>query len=269
MAGEIGALSDTHCHLNFNSFAGDLPEVLQRSREAGVGRMLLPATDLASCREVLALAESDERIFAAVGVHPNDLEGWSDSTVAELRRLAAHPRVRAIGEIGLDAYWKKTDPALQRQALDHQLALAAELGLPVVIHNREATAEVLEVLTAWVEGLRRTASPLVGRPGVLHSFSADVEAAEQALALGFYIGITGPVTFKKSELLRQVALACPLERLLVETDAPFLTPHPHRGQRNEPAYVRYVVDKIGELIGLPVEDVARQTSENARRLFIW
>jgi TatD DNase family protein len=255
-------LVDTHCHLDWPAFDAEREAVVARARAAGVVRLITIGTDLASSRRAVALAEAFPEVYAAVGVHPNDSADFDAAALAELRALAAQPKVVAIGEIGLDYHWRKVAPARQAEALRAQLELAGELELPVVIHNREATDDVLAVLAGWAAGLPAGASR-----GVLHSFSADWPAAERALVLGFALGITGPITFKKADLLRAVAAATPAERLLVETDAPFLTPHPHRGERNEPAYVRHVAAGLAVARAEPLEAVARQTSANAARVF--
>jgi TatD DNase family protein len=274
-------LVDTHCHLNFESFNTDRPAVLERARQVGVRRILNPGIDLPTSRSALALAEATPEVYAAVGIHPNDADAWEAGTLAELKRLAGHPKVVAIGEIGLDDYWEKTPRALQEQVLQAQLELAAELGLPVVIHTRNgraagdhrATQDALAILGEWQRGLASAGNPqanaLAQRPGVLHSFSDSLEFARAAVLANFYIGVTGPVTFKKADELRRVAGGAPLERLLIETDAPFLTPHPHRGERNEPAYVRFVAERIAELRDQPVEQFAQIITENAERLFLW
>jgi TatD DNase family protein len=190
--------------------------------------------------------------------------------------MAAHPKVVAVGEIGLDYYRDRAPRALQQEVFGLQLELAVELDLPVVIHTRDAgeqdraaTRDILAMLSEWIQGLKAQGSPLVDRPGVLHSYSSGAGFASQVFELGFMIGITGPVTFRKADELRQVVAEAPLERLLVETDAPFLTPHPYRGKRNEPAHVRYVVQKIAEIHNLPFEKVAQITSAGAERLFHW
>ncbi|MBP6015976.1 MAG: TatD family hydrolase [Candidatus Promineofilum sp.] len=260
MVRSAAGLVDTHCHLDVNSFAADRDEVVARAGAAGVGRIIVPAIDLGNTGAVLELAARIEGVYAAVGVHPNSAAGWQDDWIDELRRLAARPEVVAIGEIGLDYYWDKTPPKIQHHALARQLELAHELSLPVIIHNREANEDTLAQLAA---------SPLRGdeRPGVLHSFSGDWAMAEAALAMGFYLGFTGPLTYKKADEMRAVATRAPLERLLIETDAPYLTPQPYRGKRNEPAYVRLVAERLAELRGLPVEEIVHITTTNAERLF--
>ena len=200
-----------------------------------------------------------------MGVHPHAAGEFGPAELAALRALAGQPKVVAIGEIGLDYYHDFAPRARQMQAFRAQLALAAELGLPVIVHNREATGDVLAVLRDW----QSQGSSLQGRVGVLHSFSATVREAEIALEMGFYLGITGPVTYKNGEEMRRVAAAAPLERLLIETDAPYLAPQRWRGQRNEPAYVGAVAERIAAVRGLAPEEVARATSANAAALFRW
>jgi TatD DNase family protein len=253
-------LIDSHCHLDFERFDADRDEIVARAAEAEVTKIVVPAIDIGNCRTVVALAERYEAVFAAVGVHPNSTAGWQDSWIGVLRDLAQHPKVVAIGEIGLDYHWDKSPKGVQHRALSLQLELAAELGLPVIIHNRESSADVMRLLAE---------SPLVGKenPGVLHSFSADWDTAVSALELGYYLGITGPITFKKAEELRQIAYKIPTDRLLIETDAPFLTPHPYRGKRNEPAYVAYIAERLAAVRGVKTAVLAEQTTANAQRLF--
>lgn len=260
-------LVDSHCHLDWDSFDGEREAVLERAAAAGVALVLNPGTDLARSRRALELAERFEPVYAAVGVHPNDAGQWTATTAEDLLGLAAHPKVVAIGEIGLDYYWDKTAPELQADVLRAQLDLAADLDLPVVIHNREAGEDVMSILVEWQATLAAGGSSLAGRPGVLHSFSGDLDMARQAIAHNFYIGITGPVTFKNALELQALVAELPLEHLLIETDSPYLAPHPHRGQRNEPAYVRLVADKVAALKHLPVETVAEATTANVAALF--
>jgi TatD DNase family protein len=251
---------DTHCHLDFDTFDADRDEVVERAVAAGVTRIIVPAVDLDSCRAVLALAERYAAVYAAVGIHPNSSAGWEDAWLDTLRELAAYPKVVAIGEIGLDYYWDKSPPAVQHRALAAQLELAAELGKPVILHNREADADLLRLLAE---------SPVHGRanPGVFHSFSTTWETAQAALDHGYYIGFTGPLTYKNADALRRVAAQTPLDRLLLETDAPFLPPQKHRGRRNEPAYLPLIADRMAALHNVSVELLAGHTSDNAARLF--
>ena len=268
--------TDTHCHLNFNKFDPDRDEVLRRAEEAGVTRILIPGTSLTSSRSAVELAESQPGLYAAIGVHPTEVDTLQVDTLAGLRKLASESsRIVAVGEIGLDYYWDTSPHELQERLLTEQLDLAAELALPVVIHFREkgdapdgdCARDLLRILGGWMAGLGREKSPLAGRPGVLHSFSGSLETAQMAIRFGFFIGVTGPVTYRKDrqELISQL----PLENLLIETDAPFLAPHPQRGKRNEPAYVRLIADKIALLHSCSIEKVAAATSQNARRLFDW
>ncbi len=262
-------LTDTHCHLDFERFDADRLAVLRRAAQAGVDRLLNPALDLFTCARAIQLANDHKMVYASVGVHPNSAMTWEANTLSELRRLATHPKVVAIGEIGLDYYWDRAPADLQQEVLRRQLDLATELSLPVVIHNREAGDDLLPILVEWQRDLSETGGPLAENPGVLHSFSGDQAMAEAALKAGFFLGFTGPVTFKNAPDLQGLVTGLPLDRILIETDAPFLTPHPHRGQRNEPAHVRLVADKIASLKGLSVEQVASQTWLNAKRLFRW
>lgn len=255
-------LVDSHLHLDYDRFDGERDGVVARAVAAGVGAMITIGTDLATSRAAVALAERYGPVWAAVGVHPNEADGWDEGTADALRALAAHPKVVAIGEIGRDNHWDRVAPARQQEVFEAQLALAAELGMPVVIHDREAHDEIMETLRRWVSRLTSQSGP-----GVLHCFSGDGRMAREALALGFYLGVDGPVTFKNAAALHELVSGLPLNRLLIETDAPFLTPHPRRGKRNEPAYVRYVAEQVAALMGRPVEEVATVTTGNARRLF--
>jgi TatD DNase family protein len=266
---ELPALVDTHCHLDFNVFDEDREQILIRARQAGVTCILNPGIDLESSRNAVKLAQSHKEVYAAVGVHPNDALGWDEATLQEIGELAGSPKVVAIGEIGLDYYWHTTPPDLQKKALRSQLNLAARLGLPVVIHNREATEDILAILEDWCSQLSASSSLLAKRPGVLHSYSAGERFIQQVMEMNFFIGITGPVTFRKALDLHQLVSTIPLENLLIETDAPFMSPHPHRGQRNEPAFVRYVAERIAILRENTYPVIAGATTANAARLFNW
>jgi TatD DNase family protein len=255
---------DTHCHINFDSYAEDRSAVLARADQAGVTRIINPAVDLETSRELLPLADQHEGVYAAVGIHPNSTADFAPTMLDEIAEQAAHPKVVAIGEIGLDYHWDKSPKEKQFQAFEAQLALAAQLALPVIIHNREASNDVIAILENWAGSLPDS---LKERPGVLHSFSAPAAIAERALAAGFYLGFTGPITFKKADDLRHIAADTPLDRILVETDGPFLTPAPYRGKRNEPAYIPYIVERLAGLKQLPDEAMAEATTANAIRLF--
>ena len=257
-------LIDTHCHLDFDRYDEDRAEVIQAAHDAGVTRIINPGTEFASSEAALKLAEQYDGVYAAVGVHPNSTVGWSPEMLASIESLTGHPKIVAIGEIGLDYYWDKAPKDIQHIAFKEQLALAARLELPVIIHNREASNDVMAVLRDWVKDLPAS---LQARPGVLHSFSASLNIAEEALKLGFYLGFTGPITFKKADDLRAVATKIPLDRILVETDGPFLTPHPYRGQRNQPAYVQYMAERLAALHQVDVDVLAEQTTRNAEILF--
>jgi TatD DNase family protein len=246
---------DSHAHLDFPQFDSDREVVIQRAREAGLVAILNVGADLASSQAAVALAEQYDFVYAAVGVHPHDAKTVTPAVLDELRALARHPKVVAIGEIGLDYYRDLSPRPVQRQAFADQLALAAELALPVVVHDREAHDDVLATLRGWQGS------------GVIHSYSAGPERLDEVLGLGFSISISGPVTFRRAHRLRSVAAAAPLERLLVETDCPYLTPVPYRGRRNEPAYVRYVAQAVAHARGIAEDVLAQATADNARRLF--
>ena len=259
-------LVDSHCHLDARRFNADREAVIARATEGGVRRIVNPGVDLPSSRAAIELARQHECIYAAVGVHPHDAKRLDVDALAELRRLAASLKVVAIGEIGLDYYRDLSPRDAQRRAFEAQLDLAAELGLPVVIHDRDAHDDVLTILRDWRSSLHAPRSTLCG---VVHSFGGDVALAEQLLALGFLVGVSGPVTYQNADRLRDVTRAVPLERLLIETDAPYLTPEPHRRRRNEPAYVRLVAQAIADAKHLNFDQVAACTSANARALFGW
>jgi TatD DNase family protein len=261
--------TDTHCHLYLDAFQADLDAVLERAWSAGVGRIMIPGIDLETSRQAIELSERDPRLYAAVGVHPNHCAGWTAASLSALRGLAAHPKVRAIGEIGLDYYWEETPHAWQAEVLRAQLALAEELSLPVVIHNRESFYDLWPILETWQQQLSQVGSALAETPGVLHSFEGEIAQAQSAVERHFLLGISGPVTFKNARARQDMVAAMPVDALLIETDAPYLTPDPFRGRRNEPAHVVRITDKIAELQQQQPERVANITARNASRLFRW
>ncbi len=273
-------LTDTHCHLDFNKFDEDREAVIQRAIEAGVTRILIPALDLESGLRILKLTEPHPNLFAALGFHPTDLDKWNGVSIENLRNLAnSADKVVAIGEIGLDYYWVKEPEkrAQQREVLKQQLHLAQEVNKPVVVHMREendawfgqASIDLLQILSEWHVELTAQRHPLAEKPGVLHSFNGNLETAQKGIALNFYIGVTGPVTYKNAEDKRAIIKQLPITKLLIETDAPFLTPVPHRGKRNEPAFVTHIADKIAEIHNTTREQVAQITTANANHLFGW
>lgn len=260
-------LVDTHCHLDFERFDEDRHEVIQRAIEAGVVRIVVPSLNLGTSQSIIKLAKDVPQVFAAVGVHPNDLHEADqiDETLAAITEIATDSKVVAIGEIGLDYYWKKAPSATQIEWLERQLEIASHLSLPVILHNRETTDDLFQALSKWVNsGLPEATRE---RPGVVHSFSGSLREAEMFIDLGFYIGFTGPLTYKKAHELREIAAHVSLDRVLIETDAPFLTPEPYRGKRNEPAYVRYIAKMLAEVRGIDLKEIASITTENANRLF--
>ena len=272
-------LIDTHCHLNFNKFDEDRRAVIQRAAEAGVKRLLIPALDLESSLLAVKLAETHPNLFAAVGFHPTDLDKFSETAFEEIKKFAHHTSVVAIGEIGIDYYWVKEreQRTLQHEVLRKQLVFAAAVNKPVIIHMREeddswfgqASVDLLRILSEWHGELSAQSHPLAAKPGVLHSYNGNLETAQKALAYNFYIGVTGSVTYKNAEEKRNIIKQLPLTKLLIETDAPFLTPVPQRGKRNEPAFVVYIADKIAEIHRTTREQVAEITTRNAAHLFGW
>jgi TatD DNase family protein len=262
-------LVDTHCHLDFHVFNLDRDEVVRRAREAGVIRIVNPGIDITTSELALELVAEFSEVYAAVGIHPNELKTMEIFHGGVLKELLGCPKVVAVGEIGLDYYREKSSRNLQVRAFELQLQYACEGNLPVIIHNREASEDILSVLKSWHSGLKSSNPTLAKNPGVLHSFSGTIEEAISFVEMGFLIGITGPVTFKNAKEIQNIVSELPIESLLIETDAPFLTPHPWRGKRNEPAYVRITCERIAELRETHFELVAEKTSENAFRLFQW
>jgi TatD DNase family protein len=262
-------LVDSHCHLDASQFDADRLGVIERARAAGLRAIVIPGIDLHHCRQALSLADAHADIYAAVGIHPNSSADYGAATEAELRELARHPKVVAYGEIGLDYYWDKVEPARQRMAFERQLELAAALGLPVIIHSRDANDDVAAVLREWVQSASFAASPLAQRSfaGVLHAFSGDVALAEAAYSWDFVLSLGGPVTFTNAKRLHALVPQLRRDRLMLETDAPYLTPHPHRGQRNEPAYVALVCSKLAALYGVSMSQMAAESTQLAQQFF--
>ena len=250
-------LFDTHAHYDDEAFDGDRESLLASMPGRGVGRIVNPGCTVASSRQAVELAERFDHVYAAVGIPPENCGDYQPSFIDELRQLAKHPKVVAIGEIGLDYYWAENPPReLQHRVLRDQLALAAELELPVIIHDRDAHADTLAIVEEF---------PQV--TGVFHCFAGSVEMGRALVEMGWYLGFNGAATFKNARKAPEVIADAPLSRLVIETDSPYLTPVPYRGQRNDSGYVRLVAERIAAIRGMAVEEVIRITWENGCRLF--
>ena len=248
---------DTHAHYDAEGFEADRDAVLSALPEAGVGLVLDPGCDLPSSRAAVDLAERYGHVYAAVGIHPEDCAGFREEDLTELRQLLKRPKVVAIGEIGLDYYWAENPPReFQQTVFRRQLALAEELNVPVIVHDREAHGDCLAIIREF---------PAV--TGVFHCFSGSPEMAEELLKLGWYLGFDGPVTYKNARRAPEVAAVTPLNRMVVETDAPYMAPVPVRGRRNDSRNLPYVLEKLAEWKGVTPEEMTRLTWENGRRLF--
>ena len=251
-------LVDTHAHLDLPEFEKDLPRVIQRAQDAGVTTILTVGIEPTSCRRTLEIAEAYPNIFAIVGIHPHNAAETKERDLVDLKDLASNAKVKAWGEIGLDFYRNLSPPAIQEERFREQIHIGKELKLPLVIHSRSATQETICILQeeqAWEVG------------GVIHCFSGDAKTASQYLEMGFVISIPGVITFKKAQGLREVVKGLPLNAIIIETDAPFLAPVPHRGKRNEPAYVRFTAEIIAQIRKQDIAEVAAITTANAHRVF--
>jgi TatD DNase family protein len=251
-------LIDTHAHLDMSEFEADLPRVIQRAEEAGVNTIMTVGTDLASCHRTLEISEAYPNIFAIVGVHPHNAAEVNEKDLDFLKKVAHHEKVKAWGEVGLDFYRNLSPRTVQQERFRQQIMIAKEMNLPLVIHSRSATQETIACLQE--EGARE-----VG--GVIHCFSGDQKAAVSYLEMGFIISIPGVITFNKAQGLREVVRVLPLDGIIIETDAPFLAPVPHRGKRNEPAYVRFTAETIAQIRKLDITEVATITTANACKVF--
>jgi len=249
---------DSHAHLEMKEFDSDRDAVLQRAADAGIDFIVTVGTNLSLSRKALELARQYENVFATVGVHPHDVERINNRTLDDLKKLASDhkEKIVAYGEIGLDFFRNLSLPEKQMDAFSHQLQLAKELHLPVVIHDREAHEQILAILRE--SGIRQ---------GVFHCFSGDYEMAKKCLDLGFYLSVPGVVTFQHAQILQDVVRRVPLASLILETDAPYLAPIPHRGKRNEPSFMVHTAQKVAEVKNVPLDELARQTSENTVNLF--
>ncbi len=255
-------LIDTHTHLDDARYESDREAMIARAREAGVDSMITIGCDLATSQAAVAIANQYPFVYASIGVHPHEVKHIADDWYGAFRQLARDSKVVAYGEIGLDYHYNHSDPELQRARFREQIQLARELKLPVIIHTREAQDDTIRIL-------KEERASEIG--GVFHCFSGDAWLAKDAIELGFYLSFSGILTFQNAAMLRDIAKTVPTDRLLIETDCPYLTPVPHRGKRNEPAYVKHVAELLATITSgstmLTAEDMGRRTSENARRLF--
>lgn len=253
-------LIDSHAHIQGKEYIGEAEAVIERARTAGVKKIIAVggAGDMSSNTEAIVLATSFANVFATVGMHPHDAKDVGDAELRALRELTSHPKVVAVGETGLDYYYNHSPHDIQRRVFVQFIHLARETVLPIVVHERDAAQEVAQLLRSEGDGKLH---------GVIHCFTGNYEAARAYLDLGFYLSFTGIITFKNAEPLRDVVRKVPLERMLVETDSPYLTPVPHRGKRNEPAYVRYVAETVASVKGIPLKQVVQATTGNVGALF--
>ena len=249
---------DTHAHLNDEAYEADREEMIQRARQAGITLIVNIGFNLASSRESIDLADRYDLVYASVGIHPHDAAEAGPGYLEELQKMARHPKVVAIGEIGLDYYRDLSPRPVQRQVFLEQMALAKKLEKPIIIHDRDAHGAMMDMLRK---------EKLGPAGGVMHCYSGSWEMARELLAMGFYLSIAGPVTFPNASKLKEVAAKVPADRLLIETDAPYLTPVPYRGRRNEPAYILYTAAEIARVRGMAKDDLAKMCAENGRRLF--
>ncbi len=252
-------LVDSHCHLDFPDFTDDLDAVVGRAKDAGVGLMQTISTRLSAFDEILAIAQRFENVFCSVGVHPHHAADESEVTAARILALSRDRKVIGIGETGLDYHYQYSPRERQQECFRAHIAAARDSGLPLIVHSRDADADTIEILT---EEMGKGAFP-----GLIHCFSAGMDVAEMAVELGMYVSFSGILTFNKAEAVRAVAAALPPERILVETDAPYLAPMPRRGKRNEPAYVAHTAARLATILGLGEAETAALTTANFHRLF--
>lgn len=251
-------LFDTHAHLNLPQFADDLDDVIERAKRAGVSEIVVVGFDEKTIERALELVDRYSCLYAAIGYHPIDAIEMKDEHLSMLERLSSHPKVVALGEMGLDYHWDKSPKDVQKDVFRKQIRLAKKVNMPIIIHNRNADDDVIQIL-------EEERADTVG--GIMHCFSGDVEMAKRCLEMNFYISLGGPVTFKNAHVPKEVAAYVPLDRLLIETDCPYLAPHPHRGKRNEPAYVKLVAETIAEIKGIDLDELAAITTANAKKIF--
>ncbi|MGH2575637.1 MAG: TatD family hydrolase [Ignavibacteria bacterium] len=253
---------DTHAHLNYPAIKNNIDDILSRAQDSGIIKIIVPSTNYQTSIEIIELIEKYEILFGAVGIHPNDLNGFDESHIIKIEELTKNKKIVAVGEIGLDYYWKPYDKELQHKVLRAQLQIAKRNNLPVILHNRESSEDLMKIITEEYED---------GKPGgQFHSFSGDIDMASKCVEMGFYISFTGNITYKPNEKTRmayEIIKRTPIEMLLLETDSPYLPPVPYRGKQNEPSYLKYTTEKIAELKNMNVEEISKITTKNAEKLF--
>ncbi|MEA5078398.1 MAG: TatD family hydrolase [Anaerolineaceae bacterium] len=255
---------DTHCHLNHPDYSDDLEVVLENARLAGVGKIIVPGWDANSSQKAVQMAEAYPQIYAAVGIHPTEWEHFSEADNIAIRALSTHPRVVAIGEIGLDYYHTPLDKPAQKNLLRSMLNIADSAQKPVILHSRESMNDILVLINEWI-----LANPHRNfLPGVFHAFEGDLKQANESIDLGFMLGVGGPVTYKNAQLKKEVFSSIPVERILLETDAPYLAPVPQRGKRNEPGFLKYVSPVLAELCTTSEAELLEQILKNSNKLFL-
>lgn len=255
---------DSHCHLFYDDFAADLDDVIKRSNDVGVGAFIVPATNLETAREALHLSEKYPNVFVCIGFHPLDLEHYSDKNYSALQQLLGHPKIVAIGEIGIDYFYDRSPRDFQKEVFERQIGLAVRHDLPIVVHTRDSVEDAVSIALRYAAA--NPAWKKNGKRGVFHCYTGDAVTARTLFDNGFLVSFPGPVTFKKStmpDVIRDIGL----DHIMVETDSPYLTPVPYRGKRNEPSYIPIIAQKISEILEVPVNDVAERTTANAVELF--
>ncbi|PKO05562.1 MAG: hydrolase TatD [Chloroflexi bacterium HGW-Chloroflexi-3] len=260
-------LVDTHCHLNMMQSSTNLEEIIDKAIKNDIHRIMVPGIDLESSLEAIRIAERFEIVYAAIGYHPNDAIKWKEDSYSILYDLTKHPKVKAIGEIGLDFYREHSPKTIQLHVFKEQLELSERTGLPVVIHSRNAIDEIFEILLKWQQ-TKDLAQP-DRYLGIMHAFEGNLEQANLITKHRFLLGIGGPITYKNSQDKHEIAKKLPIESILLETDSPFLSPIPHRGKPNEPANIKFIAEKIAHLTEKPLKWVSEVTTKNANKIFAW
>ncbi len=255
---------DTHCHLNHPDFSEDVEAVLENARLAGVGKIIVPGWDASSSQKAVQMAEAYPQLYAAVGIHPTEWNHFSEADLAVIGALATHPRVVAIGEIGLDYYHSPLDKSAQKYLLRSMLKIADSAQKPVILHSRESMDDILVLMNDWIHDFPQRKF----EPGVFHAFEGDLKQANDSINLGFMLGVGGPVTYKNAQLKKEVFSSIPVEKILLETDAPYLAPVPQRGKRNEPGFLKYVSPVLAELRTTSESELIEQILKNSNKMFL-